>query len=133
MWQDSGLIELKITAISEFVKAYQNCYIADEDLEEIAKKIKKYSKSYDYDCYVEFAKKKGNYTPAFSMKVLKADDLGKMKIEVDIEVEDIKDRSHRCCYYVEGDLGAIERLGKNLKNVIKGDIGYKISLYSDEI
>lgn len=36
IWQDKNLIELKISAKSEFVSAYQSCYIQDKNLKEIA-------------------------------------------------------------------------------------------------
>ncbi len=36
IWQDDSFIELKISASSEFASAYQNCYIQDKKLEEIA-------------------------------------------------------------------------------------------------
>lgn len=39
IWQDDALLELKITARSEYVTAYQNCYIQDSDLENHAEKI----------------------------------------------------------------------------------------------
>ena len=35
--------------------------------------------------YLEFGQKEGYYTPAFSMCILPADELGHMTVEVDIE------------------------------------------------
>lgn len=129
VWQDDDLIELKILAESEFVTAYQKCYIQKIDLEEASNKIAKYSKEYSKDQYIEMGHKEGNYTPAFSMNILKADMSGHLKIEVDIEIADITNRSHRCQYFVESELGAIERLGINLVKLASADIGFKVSLY----
>ena len=126
--QDDSLIELKISANSEFVSAYQSCYIQDKKLEEIAETICKFIENYNETCYLEFGKKEGNYTPAFSMCLLPADISGHIKIEVDIEIEDNDTRSHRCCFYVKSELGLIERLGMSLKKLIIEQDGYEVSL-----
>lgn len=128
VWQDESLIELKISAKSEFVSAFQSCYIQDARLEEIADKICDFVENYNEACYLEFGKKEGNYTPAFSMCLLPADMSGHVKIEVDIEIADNDMRSHRCCFYVKSELGLIEQLGIALKELSKGQEGNKVSL-----
>lgn len=127
-WQDETLIELKISAKSEFVSAFQSCYIQDSSLEEIADKICGFAENYNEACYLEFGKKEGNYTPAFSMYMLPADLSGHVKIEVDIEIADNDMRSHRCCFYVKSELGLIEQMGINLKELLKAQEGNKVSL-----
>lgn len=128
VWQDESLIELKISASSEFVSTYQSCYIQDKKLEETAEKIYNFVGKYDESCYLEFGKKEGNYTPAFSMCIMPADMSGHVNIEVDIEIADNDTRSHRCCFYVKSELGLIEQLGKNLKKLIIEQDGIKVSL-----
>lgn len=128
IWQDKNLIELKISVNSQFVSAYQHCYVQDTMLQEISEKIHNYVENYDATCYLEFGKKKGNYTPAFSMYILSAKTLGHIKIEVDIEIEDNDTRSHRCCFYVKSELGLIEQLGIKLKNLIKEPEGSEVAL-----
>lgn len=128
VWQDTNIIELKITANSEYVKAYQNCYVEDVLLEEAADKISKYMKDYNNSCYLEFGNKEGDYTPAFSINILPADTTGHVKIEVDLEIADNEKRAHRCCFYVTCELGQVERLGQSLKAVVLNDEGTSISL-----
>lgn len=128
VWQDENLIELKISAISEFVSAYQSCYIQDKVLNEISEKMCKYVDNVQETCYLEFGKKEGNYTPAFSMSILPAEMSGHTKIEVDIEVADNDTRCHRCCFYVKSEIGLIERLGINLKKLVTEAEGSIISL-----
>ncbi len=128
IYQDDTLIELKISAVSEYVSAYQNCYIQDIELEKISEKICKYISSYGESCYLEFGHKDGNYTPAFSMELLPADSSGHVKIEVDVEIDDNDTRSHRCCFYVNTELGQVEQLGKALKELVTGPIGCSASL-----
>ena len=62
------------------------------------------------------------------MEILPADVFGHIKIEVDIEVDDNDTRSHRCCFYVNSELGLVEQLGKSLKSLITGQIGDSVSL-----
>lgn len=128
IWQDNNLIELKISANSDFVSAYQNCYIQDKNLENMAEKMCDFIGNYNEFCYLEFGKKEGNYTPAFSMRMLPADMLGHVKIEVDIEIADNDTRSHRCCFYVKSELGQIAQLGMALKELVRGQIGSETSL-----
>lgn len=128
IWQDGDIIELKISANSEFVSAYQSCYIQDTMLQKISKKIRSYVNNYHVPSYLEFGKKKGNYTPAFSMCLLPANSSGHMKIEVDIEIADNDLRAHRCCFYVESELGLVEQLGYALDNLLISPIGAQASL-----
>lgn len=128
IWQDNELLELKISAGSEFVSAYQNCYIQDSALGAIAEEIAGYFCNYTEPCYLEFGKKEGANTPAFSMCILPADVSGHIKIEVDMEIDDNDTRAHRCCFYVNSELGMVEKFGHSLKRLISGEIGEKVSL-----
>ena len=128
IWEEENFMEVKIFAESEFASAYQNCYIQKEDLKKITEKICSYVKNQTDHCYLEFGKKEGNYTPAFSMDVLPVDVYGHVKIEVDIEINDNNIRAHRCCFYVDSELGLVETLGLSLKNLLQGDIGTEARL-----
>lgn len=128
VWQDQNLIELKITAVSEFVKAYQNCYVGDSLLKDSAEEMLRYVKKPSKECYLVFGNKTGNFTPAFSMLFLPSDKLGHVKIEVDIEIDDNSVRAHRCCFYVDGELGLIDKLGKAFNKLVEGEIGEICSL-----
>lgn len=130
VWNDSDMMELHIVAESEFVRAHQTCYIQETDLHEIGHKMINYVSEYgNQDLYVELGKKEGNFTPAFSMYFTKNELSGHINIEVDLEVPDIEDRSHRFKYYVQGEIGAIERLGKGLLRIVTSDVGTMCSLY----
>lgn len=121
---------MEILANCEFASAYQSCYVEDKALLEISKKIQKYIDNCDESCYLEFGQKEGNYTPAFSMCILPADTSGHMQVEVDIEIADNDTRSHRCCFYVESELGSVERLGTALKDLIDAPEGETVLLNS---
>lgn len=129
VWEDENVIELKITAVSEYVTAYQTCYTNTAELARIRNEISGFLNDFTHDYYIQIGKKEGNYTSAFSMNLKKANLTGHVNIEMDIEIADIDDRSHRCKFFVDGELGAIERFGMNLKYIGEGEIGEEISLY----
>ena len=129
VWQNDNLIELKISASSEFVSAYQNCYVEQKVLEDTSDKICDYIYDHSKPRYVELGKKSGNFTPAFSMCILPAEKSGHMKIEVDIEIADNDMRIHRCCFYVKSELGLVEQFGVRLKNLAAKPVGIKVALY----
>lgn len=57
------------------------------------------------------------------MKFLPSNRCGHVIIEVDLEISDNSTRDHRCCFYVEGELGMIERLGHELCILSEGGLG----------
>jgi len=130
VWKDNDLLELKFTACSEFVTTHQMCYIQDTVLSELAGKLCDFANNYTESCYLEFGNKTGNYTPAFSMCLLPADNFGHVKIEVDIEIDDNDTRSHRCCFYVNSELGLVEHLGCSLKGLVKAELGTRVEMFS---
>ncbi len=128
IWQDSNEIELRVTAKSEYVQAKQSCYVEDDAIMMNADKIEAYMKNYDIECYLEFGTKIGNFTPAFSLTILPSQINRHVKVEVDIEIADNDKRAHRCCFYVNCELGQIERFGKLLRSIVTDEEGAVISL-----
>lgn len=63
------------------------------------------------------------------MELMKSDTRGHLKIEVDIEIDDIDDRSHRCKYFVNSELGAVERFGQKAMKLFDSPIGTTISMF----
>lgn len=127
IWEDEGLIELRITAISEYVTAYQDCYIDVEKLSDISTEICSYSYNYNENCKVQFGEESEEYTPSFSMTILKADMNGRVKIEVNIYVDD-SENNHMCCYYIKSELGCLQRFGEELKKLASVSIDDSIQL-----
>lgn len=128
VYQDGNLIELKISASSQYISAFQLCYIEDKKILDAAQKIESYIKNFDSEYYLEFGEKEGMYTPAFSMLVLPADSCGHVKIEVDMEIDDNDARLHRCCFFVESELGLVEQMGTSFKKLLSEPVGIIVAL-----
>lgn len=123
VWTDECFFEIKVCASNEFITAYQYCYADNDMIREASEKILHYIAAYKDPVFLEFGKKEGNYTPAFSMYILPADPRGHLKIEMDMEIDDNDTRSHRCCFYVNTELGLLERFGERLTGLIEGAEG----------
>ena len=134
LWQEheNDILELKIKCSSEYAVAIQTCYIGKSDLADICFRIKDCIEHLDQNCYLEFGKKDGNYTPAFSMNIEEIDPLGHVKIEVDVEINDNPVRKHRSCFYVRSELGLLEKFALSLNSLIDGAIGFVATLNSSE-
>ncbi|MBR0490530.1 MAG: hypothetical protein IJJ82_00595 [Clostridia bacterium] len=127
IWQDEDLLELNIIGMCDYVKAHQDCYISKKDLEELANKIKKINDTCE-KIYLEFGKKDGDYTPAFSLLIMPKNKNGHIKIEVDMEINDIETRTHRCMFFVNTELGMLEKFSEKMKRIKDFEIGKMICL-----
>ncbi len=127
-WEDGELIELLVKAQSEFVIINQKCYISKDDLKKNSEIIKKYIQS-NLQTYVEFGKIEGNYSPAFSMELYPCDDYGHVVIEMDMEIVDNKTRAHRCKFFINTEMGLLERFGEKLHSI--NELDKSIFLYDE--
>ncbi|MBM6977194.1 hypothetical protein [Intestinimonas butyriciproducens] len=125
--QENDLVELKINCSAEYASAIQTCYVQKEALGYICDQITKCVNLLQKECYLEFGKKTGNFTPAFSMGI-EIDFYGHVRIEVDVEIADNDSRKHRSCFYVKTELGLLEKFGNNLSRLINEPIGYCVTL-----
>lgn len=127
--EDGTLIGLRMEANCEFASAYQIFWSQDVLLTSIAKEIIDYSYNSSVMHYIEFGIRKGDHTPP-SVRLLPADRCGHVKIEVDLEIDDDGEtRKHRCCFYVNSDLGCLERLGHSLQAMVHGVVGMEVALH----
>ena len=59
---------------------------------------------------------------------LSSNSTGHITIEMDLEINDVEDRSHRCICNVYTELGLLEKFAKNVHKLIDADIGSTVSL-----
>lgn len=130
-WQDDNLIELYVFAKSKYVSINQYCYISIDDTITNSNLIEKYVRDYNNEMYIEFGSIKGNYTPAFSLKFFPLKSNGHLIIETDLEIDDNDTRCHRCRFYIDAELGAVERFGKKLSKVKDLPMNETISIYDE--
>ena len=56
---------------------------------------------------------------------------GHVTIEVDLEIDDNISRNHRCSFFINSELGCVERFGKRLNDFIFKGVGAEIVMTPD--
>ena len=128
IWEDETIFELQIEVYSQYVKAYQSCYFDGELLNKLSTFLTDFCSLDNPATYFESGPKTGKFTPAFSLG-LSTDRQGHVTIDVDLEVCDVDDRSHRCQCNVMCELGSLENFGKRIAKLTDGKIRTRIALY----
>ena len=127
IWEDELIFEVRLRVESKYVNAWQTCYFDSVSLDKLCYFISGYCKGTGNANYYESGDKTGNYTPSFSMS-LSNNSTGHITIEMDLEINDVEDRSHRCICNVYTELGLLEKFAKNVHKLIDADIGSTVSL-----
>ncbi len=130
IWEDELIFEVKLSVESEYVCAWQTCYFDSVSFNKLCSFIMDYCKGTCNNDYYESGHKQGNYGPAFSIR-LSDDKAGHITIEIDLEIDDVEDRSHRCVCNVYTELGLLVRFAKRIPAVINSKTGFEVSLLEE--
>ena len=131
MWQDIDFLEIRIDVKTSFLSVYQDCYLSENEMRTNAMNILEYVSSPEKERYIEFGKKNGNYTPAFSIRLLPIDVFGHVKMEMDMEINDNDFRLHRCTFYLNTEIGLVEQFALKLESLVNENVGGVIELLSE--
>ena len=130
VWQDETLFELEVKVVSEYVTAYQNCYFNDSTINRLSEFLINYCSGKRDTNYYESGSKIGNGLSAFSLR-LSSDRTGHITIECDIEIEDVKDRSHRCICNIHTEIGMLEKFAGKRCRLADNNYYESVSLSGD--
>lgn len=108
---------VKVVVQSKYVKVNVDYYMVYSDLSIASAILLEYCSSFDKEKLVIFDGLTGAQPPLFSMKILPAHKTGRLKIELDMEIDDNNERLHRCCFYIETELGLLEQFAKNILRI----------------
>lgn len=76
--------------------------------------------------------KVGGYTPYLSLRFSCRDKLGHITIEVYMEIDDGgSPDKHNCCFYVDTEIGLLQKFGKDLERINTPVLEIKVSLFDD--
>jgi len=128
-WQDDYFFALKVTAKSESVAAVTSVYSVDECIDSLSRGLDAFLAG-DIDSYLWENGKKGDGSTTFvSLEFLRKDTLGHIQVEVYMELNDGGCFSkHNCCFYVQTELGLLERFNKSLPRLKEPQLGKKVIL-----
>lgn len=127
LWKEKDLIEILLHSKTEWVEIKQNCYISKKMLQTNIVSINEYFLC-NKECYVEFGKMEGNYTPAFSIKFIPMTLDGHINIELNMEIPDDESRKHRCNFFVYTECGLLLEFVRKITDLFDYDVGQVISL-----
>ena len=130
IWEDACCFEIKLSVESEYVRAWQTCYYDSFSFGEFCSFLIRYCEGTPNSDYYESGAKQGNYSPSFSMR-LKDDNSGHISVEMDLEINDVEDRTHRCVCNVYTELGLLEQFAKRISRLIQAETGFTVSLLGE--
>lgn len=129
IWQDDDFFELKITCSSEVITATTKFYTTNENIDNLSKKIKRILSGDTGKCLWKNGEKGDGATAFVSLEFSHKDKLGHIQIEVYMELDDGGCLSkHNCCFFVETELGLLEKFCENIYKLKEQQIGNKICL-----
>ena len=130
IWEDEHIFQIKLSVNTEYVDVWQICYFDATSFNKLCVFLLDYCKGNCNADYYESGNKQGNYTPSFSMS-LSNDRVGHIIIEMDLEINDVTDRSHRCICNVYTELGLLQQFAIRMEKIIDSKVGYAISLLDE--
>ena len=120
--------QINVTAYNSFIKVNNfNYYMSEECIKELSKLISKYiqdNKPMLYD------HKKGavDNNEIMTLEIEPINDHGHVIIDLKIENSSDIGNKNYAELFIETELGLLENFGKNILELIKSDVGYKVSL-----
>ena len=129
IWQDDDFFEVEIICSSEIITASTRVYITEESIDSLSSQIKKFFSGIIGTCFWENGEKGDGTTTYISLEISKKDKFGHILIEVYMELNDGGDFSkHNCCFYIETELGLLDRFNSNLATLKEPQIGIQVVL-----
>ena len=132
VWEDEFSIEVRIVANTLLITVSHNYYLDDELILKLSQYICDYCDGKEQTACFVSGPFTGKYIPAFSFSIDKIDNRGHLYVTLDLELDDVDDRSHRCKCYIKCEIGQLSRFGKRIRKLLSREIGTTISLIDDE-
>ena len=129
VWEDAEIFQIEVLAESAWVKASVRSYTDVSSLKELSSKIFNLTNMKISEFIWENGKKGVGFTPYVSFACRHKDKKGHIQIEVYMEIDDGGSyEKHNCCFYIDTELGLLNKFGESLLNLNVSGIGYKVSL-----
>jgi hypothetical protein len=127
--QYDSFMEVEVTGISKFACVNTRVYIADEHLSVLASLVQQFCYDTSSHFYWENGEKGDRTTTSVSLEFVHKDTLGHIVVELYMELDDGGSlNKHNCCFYVETELGLLERFGQRLGVLKHQHNGERIAL-----
>lgn len=124
---DMNCIILKVFIQSKFVTAFQTCYVEDVIFKDASDRILNFINKRSPTCQITFGELGGNYTPSLDM-VMTQDKRGHVVIDITMELNDGAKPKHPCCFYLNTELGLLEKFASAMNYLVNAPEDTEISL-----
>ena len=129
IWEDERCFELEIAAQSECVGAKTTCYADAETISRLAACCSRFPCVGKAPCRWECGRRGDGTTPYVSLEIVHYDRSGHVRIEIFMELDDGGPLSrHTCCFFVQTELGALNRFGSRLSALVQRGVGQTAAL-----
>lgn len=129
IWSDADFFEIEVYAQSELICSKVNSYTTAAAINELALHLISFPEN-SHDKYIWKNGIKGDEsTPFISLEFWCKDELGHIVVEVYMEIDDGAPYSrHNCCYFINTEVGLLNRFGNGLLSLNNAEVGKKITL-----
>ena len=129
LWNDDTLSLLEVICASEIITMKTEVYVTDALIDELVHQIKQFlNKQIMESCWSNGRKGNGS-TACLSLHFFHKDTLGHILIEVFAELDDGGDYNrHNCCFYINTEMGLLERFCIRLQQLKHSTSDMKIVL-----
>lgn len=128
VWEDEHVKEVRIEADTQPIKICQNYYMCSDQIIDLSNYICGYCDGTALQNKYISGPLTGQFIPAFSFLIEKIDNKGHMYVALDLEIDDVDDRSHYCKCFIKCELGQLYSFGKRVKKLSVNGIGTSVSL-----
>lgn len=129
LWYDNELAQLAIVCSSAVITASTKIYVTDALIDDLIYQIKQFLSGQVIESYWANEEKGDDSTACVSLRFLTKDKLGHVLIEAYMELDDGGTySSHNCCFYLNTEIGLLERFCKSLSRLKQKTSGIRVVL-----
>lgn len=133
IWQDAFCYEVKITCVSSCVTATNDIYMSDACIDALSNGLNNFVKGNTEEFFWKSGEKGDDSTACITFEFMHKDKLGHIIIEVYMELDDGGDySSHNCCFYLNTEIGLLERFCKKIPVLKQEMLGIEVVLNDND-
>lgn len=133
LWYDNDLVQLAIVCSSAVITASAKIYVTNALIDDLVQKIKHFLNREVTESDWSNEKIAGHSITCVSLRFLPKDKLGHILIEVYMDLDDGGSySSHNCCFYINTEIGLLEKFCKKLPTLKRELLGIKVVLNDND-
>ena len=115
IWQGDDYFEISLTCCNKMISATTNIYVTDEIINDLELSINQLVRNTKEMAIWKVGERGNDSIPCVELKFFQHDLHGRILIECFMEIDDGGSfDKHNCCFYVNTELGLLQRFGLNV-------------------